>query len=221
MIVSFLVASQRPVGVVRTRLSSPTGFWRRQVAAASEWCEGRLWWARLPLWLYFVYVLIRHTLVPGPYRSVFDSMNLGIHELGHVIFRPFGDFLGVAGGTITQCLAPTISVFVFHRQRDYFGIAVCFCWLATNLWGVAVYMADARTLALPLVAPGMGLMPSGDGPIMHDWNVLLGNHGLLQYTTLFAGIVSIAAALTMLVGLAFGGWLLLRMATGEPATSRE
>ena len=117
-----------------------------------------------------------------------------------------------AGGTITQCLAPMASIFVFHRQRDYFGISVCLCWLATNLWGVATYCGDARALQLPLVAPGMGLMPSGDGSILHDWNHMLGVTGLLRHDTTIALLFQIAAVASMGVGLVFGGWLLWRMA---------
>jgi hypothetical protein len=192
------------------------GFWRRQLIDAREWCTGRLWWARLPLWLYLAYSLVRHATASEPYRSVFDGLNLGIHELGHVIFRPFGQFLTVAGGTIAQCMAPIISVLVFHRQRDWFGISVCVCWLATNLWGVSVYLGDARALELPLVAPGMGMMPSGDGSILHDWNHLLGITGLLRHAGLIAGTIGVVATLTMLVGLAFGAWLLLRMALSPP-----
>lgn len=44
-------------------------------------------------------------------------LNLGIHELGHMLFRPAGEFLCIAGGTILQLLIPIISVFMFVRQQ--------------------------------------------------------------------------------------------------------
>ena len=183
--------------------------WR---AESLEWCRGRSWVVRLPLWLYFVYTLSRHLGGTEPYRSIFDGINLGIHELGHVIFRPFGEFLTIAGGTIAQCLAPIAAGIVFHRQRDFFAITVAVCWLATNLWGVAVYVGDARALALPLVAPGMGMMPAGDGPILHDWNHLLGVTGLLRHDQTIAFFLRGAALAVMSLGLAGGAWLMVQMA---------
>lgn len=187
----------------------------RQVREARAWCEGRVPWVRLPIWIYLAYTFGKHLGSDEPYRSLFDGINLGIHELGHAIFRPLGTYLMAAGGTITQLAAPIAAMFIFRRQKDFFGVSVALCWVATNLWGISVYMADARALQLPLVAPGMGLMPGGDasggGGIIHDWNYLLGGPGLLKYDTLLAGGVAVAAVVSMLVGLAFGAWLLWRM----------
>jgi hypothetical protein len=151
-------------------------------------------------------------LQPGEYRSIFDGINLGIHELGHFLFQPLGRFMNVAGGTIAQCLAPLLASLVFFRQRDYFGISVCFCWLATNLWEIAIYLGDARTLKLPLVAPGVGLMPPGDGAGMHDWNYLLGITGLLRWDTAIAWSLRLVSTGCMAAGLGLGGWLLFQMA---------
>ena len=182
------------------------------VQDARAWCRGRAWWARAPLLLYFVYGMWMHLSTSEPYRTLFDGINLGIHELGHVLFAPFGELLTAAGGTITQCAAPVAAAFVFLRQRDYFGIAVAWCWLATNLYGVAVYAADARALQLNLVAPGMGMVPASEGTISHDWEFLLGQLGWLQHTEVIAGAFRLSAFVSMAVGVAFGGWLLWRMA---------
>ena len=78
-------------------------------------------------------------------------------------------------------------------------------------------MGDARALELPLVAPGMGMMPGGDsaGGIIHDWNYLLGAPGLLKYDTLFAGLLATAAVVVMAAGLALGAWLIVRMARSD------
>lgn len=205
--------ARRPVGEgMAARYASKSfgsqGFWRRLYREMQDCCDGRLWWTRAPLWLYFAYVLIRHWFQPGDYRSLFDSLNLGVHELGHFIFRPFGEFMTAAGGTITQCLAPIISVLMFYRQKDFFGIAVCFCWLATNLWGVAIYAGDARALVLQLVAPGHGVLPRGEG---HDWNYMLGRLGMLQWDTTIEWLFRLLATSVMLVGLALGAWILWRM----------
>ncbi len=58
-----------------------------------------------------------HHLADDQYNSLFGMLNLGIHELGHMLFRPAGEFLCIAGGTILQLLIPIISVFMFVRQQ--------------------------------------------------------------------------------------------------------
>jgi len=171
---------------------------------ASVWAEDKFAPLRLILWLFLLYVLLRHLGDPM-YQSIFKPLNLGIHELGHLIFSPFGQFLTVAGGTIAQCLVPLISFFMFYRQKDYFAFTVSFCWMGTNLFSVAGYMADARAMALPLVTP------FGGEEIIHDWNYLLGKLGLLHSNTVLGGFVRLLAILNMVIGLTFGAWLLLKM----------
>lgn len=207
----------RPDSAERPR--SPLALLRRELRSARDWCDGRMPWFRLPLWLYLAWTFGRHLAASEPYRSLFDGINLGIHEFGHAIFRPLGTYLMIAGGTITQLAAPIASIAIFRWQRDFFAVSVGLCWLATNLWGVSVYAGDARALRLPLVAPGMGLMPGGDssgaGGIIHDWNYLLGGPGLLKYDTAISGLVASLAVAMMLAGLALGAWLLARMACSK------
>ncbi len=108
-------------------------------------------------------------------------------------------------------MAPVLSGVMFLRQRDYFAISVSLFWLGTNLAYVSVYMADARALKLPLVAPGMGVLPPGDGGVLHDWNHLLGVTGLIPYDTAIAALVRVVAVGLMVAGLGLGAWLMLRM----------
>src|SRR5207253_2494489 len=42
------------------------------------------------------------------------------------------------------------------RQPDWFAVTFSGAWLATNLYGVATYVADAREMDLPLVTVGGG-----------------------------------------------------------------
>ncbi len=113
-----------------------------------------------------------------------------------------------AGGSLLQCLAPIISVFVFLRQRDYFGIAVCFGWLATNLVQVGVYMSDAQRMTLPLVSfGGVG----GDIEQLHDWHYLFGEMGLLSLSETVGSLTRALGRLPMLICLAGGAWLLWQM----------
>lgn len=183
--------------------SGATTLSARLRAQALEWARGRSWHIRLPLLLWLGYILVRH-LGAEDYTSLFGGLNLGIHELGHFLFAPLGEFAAVAGGTVLQLLVPLIGVGMFWRQEDWFGIAVAFCWLGTNLFNVALYAADARAQLLPLVSPA-----SGD-PI-HDWAYMLGAVGLLEWDQQIAGLIRISAAASMVAGLVLGAWLLLAM----------
>ena len=160
---------------------------------------------RLPFLVWFAYLLARYLQNPR-YWNVFSYLNLGIHELGHYVFSFFGMFINVLGGTLLECLAPVFGIVNFYRQRDFFAISVCFGWLSTVLFGVSVYVADARAMELPLVTPfGM------DTPVTHDWNYLLSSMGLLQYDTFLGSLIRGSAVISMLVCLITGAWLLWNM----------
>lgn len=175
---------------------------------AIVWCRGKDWKLRLPLLIWFVYVLVRHLADPM-YNSILAPVNLGIHELGHFIFSIFGQFISMAGGTILQLLAPLFLMINFYRQGDFFAITLCFGWLSTNLFNVATYIADARAMDLPLV------MVFGNENVIHDWNYLLSKLGLLQFDTIIAFLVRFLAVLSMLVCLYSGGWLLWKIVKNQ------
>jgi len=179
---------------------------KRLVLDAKEWCRGRSWVIRLPVVLFFVYIFVRH-LGDASYRSVFDATNFGVHELGHAIFAPFGELVSVAGGSIFECLAPVILMIGFLRQRDFFAISFAFGWLSTALFDVARYVADARSMQMELVSP----WSFGDEPIIHDWNYLLSKFNMLQYDGALAFALRCAAAVSMLVCVIGGSWLLYQM----------
>lgn len=169
------------------------------------WCRGRMWLPRLLLWLGLAYVSIR--LAGNPlYWSLFHPVNLAIHEGGHLLFGYFGEFIGAAGGTILQLLAPMASMIMFYRQRDYFAIAVCFVWLGINLCAVGVYMGDALKMELPLVTVGQE-----SGVIKHDWAYLFGRMGLLRQAERIGWLTRGFGDVVMLAGLGLGAWLMKEM----------
>lgn len=171
---------------------------------AVDWCRGKRWLVRLPFLVWFVYVLVRHISDPM-YSSVLGPLNLGIHELGHLIFSFLGQTFAVAAGTLFQLFVPVFAVFNFYRQSDFFAIALSFGWLSTNFFSVATYVADARRLELPLVTP------FGGDDVVHDWEFLLSKMNILQYDTVLAGILRTAAVISMLVCFIAGAWLLWQM----------
>ena len=101
---------------------------------------------------------------------ILDAVDLAIHETGHLVFAPFGEFLGFLGGTLFQLALPVAFVVCFWKRADRHAATVALWWVAQNCWNVSVYIRDARTQALPLVGGGE-----------HDWAYLLGRLGWLRY----------------------------------------
>ena len=109
-------------------------------------------------------------LARSPERySWLDSLDLAIHEAGHLMFFWGGDVLAAAGGTLLQLIVPAVFVAYFVRRHDGHAASVALWWVAQNCWNISVYVADARTQALPLVGGGE-----------HDWTFLLGRAGWLE-----------------------------------------
>jgi hypothetical protein len=101
-------------------------------------------------------------------------------------------------------------MWMFARQPDYFAVAFGGTWLATNLYNVAAYMADARDLDLPLVNVG-------GGEADHDWNFILSAVGLLPWDTVLAAVVRVLAFLAAWGSVAAGAWMLWCMARPSSA----
>jgi hypothetical protein len=177
---------------------------RRPLAAsvreARAWAAGRNPWIRLPLTLWVGWIFWHHLRDPD-YASLIAGLNLGIHELGHLVFSPFGDFLNAAGGTLLQCIVPLIAMFMFRKQNDWFALSFAVAWLGSNLYGIAPYAADARARQLPLVSIG-----SGD-PI-HDWYFMLSTLHALPHDQFIGRLFAFAGTLCFIASLAFAAWLL-------------
>ena len=109
-----------------------------------------------------------------------DNLDLIVHEAGHWIFLPFGEFMHVLGGSLFQCVFPLIYVAYFYLRRYYFSGSMLLFWTGANLVNVSVYAADAQAMALPLL---------GGDSVMHDWNWLLVNTRTIQYTPQIASCI--------------------------------
>jgi len=160
-----------------------------------SWCAEHNWWIRIPVLLLILHQSIRQIQDPN-WESLFSALDFGIHELGHVVFVPLGEFMSILGGSFWQLAAPMISAVMFLRQRDYFAISVCAMWLGISLYRMAGYMEDARTMSLPL-------MSVGGGEAYHDWNYLFTdlrmlewNMGIGRLTRSIGGLFLILAAVS-------------------------
>jgi hypothetical protein len=134
---------------------------------------------------------------PGEYRWL-DSLDLAIHEAGHLVFAFGGETLGLLGGTLLQVIVPGLFVIALWRSGDRHGAMAPLWWLGQNCWNISVYIKDARTEQLPLVGGGE-----------HDWATLLGQWGLLQRDQALGGAVYLAGVVLYLAAVV-GGWVLLR-----------
>ena len=115
------------------------------------------------------------------------------------------------GGSLNQVLVPAICVVAFLRTRQPASAAVGLFRTGQSLTDVAVYAADGRAMALPLLAEGL----------IHDWNYILGHTGLLGHAEAVGRLMFGAGALLMLGALAFLALDLLRAwaaATAESAS---
>lgn len=176
----------------------------RLEAAIRGWAAGRRWWVRAPLLAWLASILVRYWDDPA-HTTIFHGIDLAFHEVGHILWSPLGEFMGMAGGTLTQVLIPVAAGAVLYRQRDWFGVAFAVAWVGINCFEVATYAGDALARRLPLVSPG------GGEPI-HDWTYMLGELGILQHTALVAAGWQWAGRLLMAAGITFGAWVLWLMA---------
>lgn len=188
-------------------------------AEAVEWCRDRSWEVRVPVLLYLAWVQVQNWRHLEGYSSWFAGLNLGVHEAGHLIFRPLGEYMTIAGGTLVQWLVPVVCAAALYKgQRDFFGVAFCLGWLSDSLFDSALYVSDARgQLNLPLVTfEGQGLSADLGGG---DWTHLLEPLGLLRHDTKLAFLFKAAGSLLTFAALALGGWLCWTMQRlrGAPA----
>ncbi len=119
---------------------------------------------------------------------ILDTINLFIHEAGHLFLRPFGMFIHIIGGSFFQCFIPLALLIVTWRQNISQIVYPGF-WLGENLVNVSVYIADAPFRKLKLIAKGL----------IHDWGWLLGGRmemaAPLSETVYWTGIAICIAAL--------------------------
>ncbi len=181
--------------------------------SAKRWATGRSWHWRVLILAYLIYAAFRSLKDPD-YGSIFSGITLAFHEMGHVLFAPFGELLMIAGGSITQLAIPIIAALLLvWRQGDYFGFAVGNAWLGFSAMNLARYIGDARALQLPLVSLG----PEAE----HDWWYLLSRMGWLRYDTRIAGLVQGLGTVILIAAIVFAAWLLWVMARGSSSDETD
>jgi hypothetical protein len=154
----------------------------------TAWWQGR--WGKLLVAILAAAYFTYYAFTSHDWHFI-DNINLIIHEAGHVVFLPFGDFLHILGGSLFQTIFPLVYVGYFYFKKEYFSASLLLFWVGQNLINVSVYAADAQVMQLPLLG--------GDG-VIHDWNAILGMLHVLPYTPqigagiYLAGVLVIATA---------------------------
>ena len=137
--------------------------------------------------------------------SFLHLVNLPFHAAGHLIFAPFGRFMSVLGGSLTQMLIPVVCAGTLLLQtRDPFGAACCMWWFGENLLDLAPYIADARLLQLVLLGGRTGAEVEG-----HDWEYILQSLGWLHLDRTLGLAAHRLGVLVMIAGLAWAGLVLV------------
>lgn len=138
-----------------------------KAAAGAAWC-----------------VLLGWFFVSGRQVPLLSLVDLGFHELGHLVtyVLPW-ELVTAAMGSVAQIAVPLgLSAYFLFVRHERVSAGVCLAWTATSAWGVHAYVADAPHEQLALIG--------GD----HDWAFILHELDLI-------GAAAGLARLVWLVGL--------------------
>jgi hypothetical protein len=125
--------------------------------------------------------------------SFLDLVDLPVHETGHLLFRPFGEFMMIAGGSLFQIIVPAVFVGYFWWHEKYYSAAIVLFWVGQSILNVFFYANDAQVMQLVLTS-GM----TGSEGSFHDWNYLLTGTGLLNSTKTVANLIRLLGTLTII-----------------------
>jgi len=157
-------------------------------------------------WGYVFESIERSQESPTFLHFLISRVNLVFHEAGHIVFAILGELIAALGGSLMQVLIPLVCAVTFLRHLNSFGAAVATWWAGESLIELAPYIGDARSQRLEL----LGGVTGSDAPGYHDWNNILSRLDLLAYDHGLAKAAHLLGTLLILLGLAWGGYLLMR-----------
>jgi len=159
--------------------------------------------ALLAFWSWFLFACDYRNGEIG--SSFMHNILLPIHEAGHVLFMPFGNFMNILGGSLFQLLLPIgIGIAFLWINKDNFGAAIGMWWAGVSLLDLAPYIYDARHPQLILLGGHSG----EDGP--HDWIYLLRVLGQLHNAQGWGSFVHMIGGILMFVALSWAMVVLWR-----------
>jgi hypothetical protein len=145
--------------------------------------------------------------VQGTRIPLLGLVDLGFHELGHLLTYPFPDVVTAAMGSVTQVAVPAgLAAYFLAVRGDRLGGSLCLGWAGASAADAGVYIADAPFEELALLGEGE-----------HDWAFVLGAEHLdaLDQAATVAAWVKGLGVLLWFAGLAICCWDLM-LAPAEP-----
>jgi hypothetical protein len=128
--------------------------------------------------------------VGGHRLPIMGLVDLGFHELGHLLARPLGIVPHFLAGSTTQVLVPLgLGAYFWLSQRDEVASGLMLAWAASAAQDASVYIADAPYERLQLIGGH------------HDWAYLLGRWNMMRLADELAGLVWFSGLVIGLVGL--------------------
>jgi hypothetical protein len=126
----------------------------------------------------------------GRRLPIFGLVDLGFHELGHMLAAPLGQIIHFLAGSSTQVLVPMgLGAYFWLSQRDEVASGLMLGWAATSMQDASVYIADAPFQRMPLIGGH------------HDWAFLLGRWNMIELADELAAFVWFTGLLVGLTGL--------------------
>lgn len=187
------------------------------------WADGHWgWWWRAAILIWFLVMLFQnldnYSFALHRLDNPFSAFDMGMHELGHYLFIPLGEFMSILGGSLFQCIVPLLWMAGFLQLRWYFAAVMCLPWVGLNLFDVATYAGDAQNRILPLAGGlnSIGLENTEETYNSgHDWYQILTRTGHLASDQAIAGGMRVAAVILFVVGLILGAVLIGYMLRGS------
>jgi hypothetical protein len=140
------------------------------------------------------FAFVRGTRVP-----LLGLVDLGFHELGHLLTYPFPDVITAMMGSVTQVAVPLgVALYFLYFRKDRLAGGLCLAWAATSAQDASVYIADAPAQSLPLL---------GDG--IHDWAFVLGRWHVIDRAAAIASGVKAFGLAMLFAGFAICLWSLV------------
>ena len=154
-------------------------------------------------------------LVKNDQTPIFVYLNIAVHEIGHVLFRPFGELTMLIMGSGFEVLFPSaVGVVFLVGKRDLISTAVSWGWSASALASAATYIADADDGRLALLG--------ATGPdTAGDWERILGVQFFdkVYLADSIAAMVRTAGYVLWFVALAMAAWVIVRARLQERAAA--
>jgi hypothetical protein len=178
--------------------------------ARVNWIARIVTLAAISLWT--IWIWSGTDVAAGEIGSRFlHSVLIPFHEAGHyAIFRWFGEFIMILGGTLGQHLMPVVlGLALLIKRRDAFGAALFFWLLGFSVIDMAVYMYDAHDPKLMLLTGRTGAESDS-----HDWINIFADLNLLNQARGIGVFFGWAGKAMMVAGLAWAAWV-LRLQRGK------